>query len=562
MLGTAFFALALTPSLLPRDAFYQSVVCGVCAATGYLLGVFARWNWNLWLRDFLLPVWNKRRWKLSDTWRRRIEVALLVIALLWLAGMVIFAVRWQREVAALTDARQLSTAEYFLVFPLGIGLWLLLLLLGRGINAATDFLIEHGPQRIDVGIRTTSAWVAVGLIILVIVNEVVPGTIVNMAEGVFSVRNQEIREDLSQPTNPERSGSPDSLNDWEGLGSFGTRFVGLGLHKKELEDLTGRPSKEPIRVYSGLDHGADNQERAQRVVKELQRTHAEDRKVVMVATTTGTGWVNPTAAQSLELLYDGDTAIAAAQYSYLPSAIQFIAGTEMVRDAGETLIRAVQDWWNELDPATRPKLLIYGESLGVVAGEGAFSGLRGLAQAADGVLWIGPPHSSDLWRNFVSRRDPGTPEADPEYAAGMVVRFAANTEEIDEFLGPQPLWQSTRVLYVQHATDPVVWWTPDVMLKEPDWLKEPAQFDRSPAMRWYPFVTFFQLSFDLPVAANVPNGHGHNYGSGVLDGLAAISNEEKFNREYVDQQRVFLDKAMEHQGPEKEIGVNQQQAQL
>ncbi|AZA09651.1 alpha/beta hydrolase [Corynebacterium pseudopelargi] len=556
LVGTMFFALALTPSLLPRDALYQGVVCGLCAATGYLIGVFARWNWNAWIQEFLLPVWKKRRLRLGSTWRRRIEGALLIAALAWLAGMVLFSVRWQRQVAQYTDARELSTAEYFLVFPIGIGLWLLLGLVGRGINIATDFLIEHGPKRLDVGVRTVSAWIGVGIVGLVIFNQVVPGTIVSMGEAVFAPRNSQIREDLVQPNNPERSGSPDSINDWEGLGAFGTRFVGLGLHKEELSALSGRPSKEPIRVYSGLEHGQDDAERAQRVVEELKRTHAEDRKVVMVATTTGTGWVNPTAAQALELLYDGDTAIAAAQYSYLPSGVQFIANTDVVREAGQTLISAVQEWWNELDPESRPKLLIYGESLGVVAGEGAFSGLQGLAQAADGVLWVGPPHSSTLWRNFVSRRDPGTYEADPEYAAGMVVRFAGTRQEVQENLGPQPLWQSTRVLYFQHATDPVVWWSPSTLLKEPDWLKEPAQFDRSPAMRWYPFITFFQLSLDLPVAANVPNGHGHNYGTAVMDGLAAISNEDRFDRDFVEQQRPLLEQAMQDQGPEKEIGVD------
>ena len=41
-----FFILALTPSLLPRDVLSQGAPCGLCAGTGYLLGVWLSWNWR------------------------------------------------------------------------------------------------------------------------------------------------------------------------------------------------------------------------------------------------------------------------------------------------------------------------------------------------------------------------------------------------------------------------------------------------------------------------------------------------------------------------------------
>ena len=37
-------------------------------------------------------------------------------------------------------------------------------------------------------------------------------------------------------------------------------------------------------------------------------------------------------------------------------------------------------------------------------------------------------------------------------------------------------------------------------------------------MRWYPIVTFWQVSADMSHASGVPGGHGHNYGDSVLDG--------------------------------------------
>jgi uncharacterized membrane protein len=42
-------------------------------------------------------------------------------------------------------------------------------------------------------------------------------------------------------------------------------------------------------------------------------------------------------------------------------------------------------------------------------------------------------------------------------------------------------------------------------------------------MRWYPIVTFWQVSADMTNASGVPDGHGHNYGDTVLDGWVAVA---------------------------------------
>jgi len=48
VLGSVFFVLALTPSLIPRDILFQGVACGLCAATGYLVGVWLSGDWRPW----------------------------------------------------------------------------------------------------------------------------------------------------------------------------------------------------------------------------------------------------------------------------------------------------------------------------------------------------------------------------------------------------------------------------------------------------------------------------------------------------------------------------------
>src|SRR5215213_10064197 len=42
----AFACLAFTPSLLPRSALLQGVVCGISAAIGYGVGVAGAWTWR------------------------------------------------------------------------------------------------------------------------------------------------------------------------------------------------------------------------------------------------------------------------------------------------------------------------------------------------------------------------------------------------------------------------------------------------------------------------------------------------------------------------------------
>ena len=547
VLGAVFFVLALTPSLLPRDLLFQGAACGLCAGTGYLLGVWVSWNWRTWIRKVVRVLWEAGgrslpRW--WPRWRRRVEVALSLAVILTLNGILLRAVGWQQEVAALTDSRAYTPAQYLLVFPIGFGLWMLLVAIGRCLLHLETWLRDRLPQRLPLPVRSVSSWIVVVMLVFALVHQAIPGLIIGGAEAAFSVRNDADPPNVERPTAAERSGSPGSLVPWETLGAYGKRFVGRGLSAQGLEEVTSRPAVEPIRVYAGLKSADTDAERAALVVDELERTGAASRSAVMIAPTTGTGWVDPIAALSLEVLYDGDTAIAAAQYSYLPSSVQFIADTDKARSSGRELVRAVVAWWRTLPQDDRPKLLLYGESLGVVAGEAAFSDLSDVLSSVDGVLWVGPPNSSRLWSDLVARRDPGTREVDPTYSAGLTVRFAQDRDEMETFVGDAS-WGDRRVLYIQHPSDPVVWWSPRLIrAPEPDWLRERAGTDRSPAMRWMPYITFFQVSADLPRAMNVPHGHGHHYGTEILNGLALVAHEEAFTAERVTQARQEVERAL------------------
>src|SRR5258708_1351972 len=118
----------------------------------------------------------------------------------------------------------------------------------------------------------------------------------------------------------------------------------------------------------------DVQGRLRVLVHELERPGAFTRKVLIIAPTTGTGWIDPVAASSVETMYNGDTAIVGAQCSYLPSWISFLADRQKSMDSGRMLINAVHDRWEQLSPDHRPKLVLYGESLGSMAGQAPLGG--------------------------------------------------------------------------------------------------------------------------------------------------------------------------------------------
>jgi uncharacterized membrane protein len=68
-----------------------------------------------------------------------------------------------------------------------------------------------------------------------------------------------------------------------------------------------------------------------------------------------------------------------------------------------------------------------------------------------------------------------------------------------------------KFVYLQHASDPMTWFSPHLAFVRPDWLGKHRGRDVSPYFRWFPVVTFFQVGFDIPAATSVPLGYGHNF---------------------------------------------------
>ena len=136
------------------------------------------------------------------------------------------------------------------------------------------------------------------------------------------------------------------------------------------------------------------------------------------------------------------------------------------------------------------------------------------------MLWAGPPNFNDLWRDLVADRDEGSPEWRPVYQDGATVRWANDAPDLTL---PTHTWERPRLVYLQNASDPIVWWSPQLILTRPDWLEGERAPDVSPDMFWIPLVTFWQVTADMAFAVNVPDGHGHKYEADYVNGWAAVA---------------------------------------
>ena len=507
--GLFFYAFSMSPSLLPRQWNLQAVATGISVATGYGIGVLFVWIFR--------KCGLTREW--SDTWKR-IGWYLIALAALIVLPLFLFLGSWWQDITReLVGVEPGSNWDYLGVFVVGLVVFLLCLYIGRGLRALGHLLYKlisrYLPPPVSIGI---SALVVVVLLALTVDGLVSTG-VAKVANGSAKIDDEGTAEGVVQPTETERSGSAASLESWDSLGREGRTFVDGGPRRQQIAEVTGKPAQEPIRVYAGRasvdDSGFEEGQAtvdalAEGVVAELDRTGAFSRDYLAVVTTTGRGWVNQDVASSLEYLAGGNSAIAAMQYSFLPSPLAFIADRETPRLAGRALFEAVYKRWSSFPENDRPKLLVFGESLGSYGAQDAFSGAQDMIARTDGALFVGTPNFTEQWRQITDSRDPGSPEILPVIYDGENVRFASSPEDLTaEGLGE---WEEPRIVYWQHPSDPIVWWSPDLLLHKPDWLDEPRGEDVDKGMTWIPFVTFWQVTLDQVFSTNVPNGHGHSYG--------------------------------------------------
>jgi uncharacterized membrane protein len=310
-----------------------------------------------------------------------------------------------------------------------------------------------------------------------------------------------------QPTMLTVSGGPGSQIPFDTLSREGRRVVNMALSADKISEVTGEPAMDPIRAFAGLASADLVDERVDILMRELEDMGAFERKILCFASPTGTGYLNYVAMEALEYLTGGDCATFALQYSLRPSFIS-LDRVAMGREQNRAMLHALTWRLRAIPEDKRPKLVVFGESLGAHTMQDAFlhEGTKGFQRAGvDRGLFVGTPAASGWARRW--REDPH--KWDPD---SVVVEVADH----EEFLAlPAEQQASARFFLLSHHEDPIVKFEPELAVERPQWLGE----NRSPGvprgMRWRPVGTFLNVGVDLKNSMDLVPGvfvsRGHDY---------------------------------------------------
>lgn len=508
LFALAMFLVSFGPSLLPRGWVGQGVISGLSASVAYLVGLVFELAAGFVLGLLGVHVQVTRTATSGD-------LVLWLVAIAGVIGFWAWANRQHDLTADLVGLPDhpwwfdvLATALGLLVFGAVVGLvhalwWL-------------NGTLTSGLQAILPSVLAVIAGVLLSLVLVAIVNVAVFRQAIEWLSRAADKANQRSLTGLKQPTSPLRSGSGHGGQTWEQLGRRGQIFAACGPDADGIEAVTGSAALEPIRAYAGFDTDLDTSVRV--AIEELRRTGAFDRAHLCVAIPAGRGWVNEFTVQGFEYLTGGDCATVAVQYTHLASAFALIANRDTPKAAARAVLAAIEAELAERPRGRRPRLFVTGESLGSYAGQSAFADTDDLLGRVQGALWIGTPGFTEIWQVLTRSRQRGSPEITPVISNGARIRFASRPRELDEDAYGRPLgvWKNPRVAYLQHASDPMVWWNSRLAFREPDWMRERAGRDVNPHLRWWPIVTWFQVLIDQLTSLDTPPGHGHIYEDDVV----------------------------------------------
>lgn len=496
LVATLFFALSLTPSLVPRPPVVQGLIAGVSFSAGYAVGVFGGWLW--YYLEFPVP---GRRLDWIIKLLAAVACAVVAVTFLWQAT------EWQNSVRALMGMEEIGGVQPVTVAVMTLVIFAVLLSVARLFKRTFQFLSKRFQPYVAPHVSNVVGIVIAAALFWSVIDGVIFTLGLRAADNSYQHLDGLIQDDLPRPTDPLQVGSAASHIDWQDLGRQGRSFISSGPTAAELSDFLGEPAPAPIRVYVGLNAAETPEERARLALAELKRVGAFERSVLLLVTPTGTGWVDPAALDTLEYLQRGDIASVAAQYSYLPSPLSLIVESEYGVETARVVFDQIYGYWSSLPSDSRPQLYLHGLSLGALNSDRSFDIYDIINDPFQGALWSGPPFRSDTWRSVTRERDPDSPAWLPRFRDGAVVRFM-NQEQGFDAAGPD--WGPFRIGYLQYASDPVTFFDPQAFYNQPAWLEEPRGTDVSEDLRWYPIVTMLQLAADM-AAGDAPPGFGHTY---------------------------------------------------
>ena len=532
------YMAALTPSLLPHKLMFLLLLTALGSLTGYAIGATLAWA-----AAKVLPSPKVR-------WVRAFRFVIPVVV--WLAALVFtpVAVSWQIEQQTALDMPAPLPSTVFLIVLTAV-ITAILLFVGRLVRVATNGIAgligrigplqrwkagatERGSSRPTLVMRLVTA---LALIVIAFL-----GVRVGLSLLISSYDSVNADSSGQSPTNlGVNSGSAGSLTPWDTLGREGRFYVGNTMTPDKITAITGQPAQTPVRVYVGMQQADTPEARTELALKELDRVKAWDRPYLVIYAVTGTGWVNPDGINSLETVTGGDVTTVAVQYSAVPSWIGFVVDQNTTMVQNRDTVNAIVDAWKAKPADSRPELILFGESLGSFGSQAAWDASATPEQVSSDiqkVIWVGPPAESTLWKPWQAGRTAG-PAWQPVIGDGTITHVYIGPEE----LRAEPGHPGPTISFVAHPNDPVVYWSPDLLLRKPDWLNPPLGPGVAPQMQWFPVITFLQVGMDL-ISGGEPPEVGHNYAAGIGPAVALTVNPPGWTPEQTAKLSAALPRLM------------------
>lgn len=521
------YGVSVSPSLLARSWQWHAVASGVLSAVGYIVGLTIQ-------RFYALVV---PRLGVEITAPKAVSIAFRAVLLLgfflWFLRWLLQSYRERKRANRLVGMRGETLGEYLLGTVCAFILMMALLGVAWGLQWIGRAIVSVLSQWMYMVFALALSLLILVVIVYALTSQVLLKLGINFFTRHAQKMNNRTAKGIVQPQVPERSGSPQSRSSWRAVGGQGRVFLGRGPSRANIEAVTGCSAMEPIRVYAGMpEEGQSLQSTADLVVEELHRTGAFDRAVILIASSTGSGWVDEWQIQPLEYLTRGNCATASMQYSFVPSSINFLTDLDVSEEAAVILFETIRRAVDEIPEDRRPALFVCGESLGAYASQHVFSGIVDVLSRTDGALWVGTPAFTPMHAELTAIRHRGSPEVAPVVANGRHVRFVNVPENLWADVYGRELgdWNYPRVVYAQHPSDPVVWWNSELVWHKPDWISEKVDGDVSPHMQYTRGATYIQVLVDMPVAGTAPGGHGHTYHEELIplwEAILGLREDEK-----------------------------------
>ncbi len=515
VLGLVMFLVSFAPSLLPRRWLWQGLVGGVSAAIGYLVGFLLEMTVDAVMR--LLDLEVQVSWHLPGGFWILLALGTVVVITGWW-----WSVREHRETARLVGMSEQAAWTDVAATLVALATMALLASLIRLIVLFTTW-ISRGLDLFLPSVLSIAVALVIAVVVLRMVNRMVFHQALERISRQADKLDRRRPRNLQAPQLPTRSGSAGSAQSWDALGRRGQVFTSCGPSAAGIAAVVGGPALEPIRVYASLGDGGV-EAAVELAMAEVRRTGALSRSNLVIETPAGRGWVDEFSVQAVEYLTGGDCATVSVQYSKLASAFVYLADGETPRACARALFLAIDEAIRDLPADQRPRVYVSGESLGAYGGHGAFADADDMLSNVAGAVWIGTPGFTEIARDLSRSRMRGSPEITPVIDNGRHIRFVTKPTELvaDAYGRALGRWDSPRVVYVQHASDPMCRFTGQLAWREPDWMRERAGSDVNSSLRWWPLVTWFQISTDMLTSLDTPAGHGHIYEDELVPVWAAV----------------------------------------